>query len=84
MSKYPWNSADIKFDHLLEHPYNQQYLNSNYSGTTIGQTTTFYGYYMMQVLKGTNVYGMMTVNGQTGQVLYCSWLGTFMQRTVIG
>jgi len=61
----------------------QQYLNSNYSGTTIGQTTTFYGYYMMQVLKETNVYGMMTINGQTGQVLYCSWLGTFMQRMVI-
>jgi len=62
----------------------QQYLNTSYSGTTIGQTTTFYGYYMMQVLKGTNFYGLITVNGQTGQVLYCSWLGTFMQRMVIG
>ena len=46
--------------------------------------TTFYGYYEMQVLKGTYYYGMITVNGQTGQVLYCSWLGTFMQRMVIG
>ena len=62
----------------------QQYLTTNYPGTTVGQATTFYGYYMMQVLKGTNNYGMMTVNGQTGQVLYCSWLGTFMQRMVIG
>jgi hypothetical protein len=62
----------------------QQYLNTNYPGTTVGQTTTFYGYYTMQVLKGINYYGMMTVNGQTGQVLYCSWLGTFIQRMVIG
>ena len=62
----------------------QQFLNTNYHGTTVGQTTTFYGYYEMQVLKGTNYYGMMTVNGQMGQVLYCSWLGTFMQRIVIG
>jgi hypothetical protein len=62
----------------------QQYLNTNYPGTTVGQTTTFYGYYTMQVLKETNYYGMMTVNGQTGQVIYCSWLGTFMQRMVIG
>jgi len=61
----------------------QQYLKTNYPGTTVGQTTTFYGYYEMQVLKGTNYSGMMTVNGQTGQVLYCSWLGTFMQRMVI-
>ncbi len=62
----------------------QQYLNTNYPGTTVGQVTTFYGYYMMQVLEGTNYYGMTTVNGQTGQVLYCSWLGTFMHRMVIG
>jgi hypothetical protein len=62
----------------------QQYLNSNDTGTTVGQVTTFYGYYTMQVLKDGNIFGMMTVNGQTGQVLYCSWLGTFMQRMVIG
>ncbi len=62
----------------------KQYLNANYTGTSVGQVTTFYGYYNMQVLKDGNIYGMMTVNGQTGQVLYCSWLGTFMQRTLIG
>ena len=62
----------------------QQYLNSNDTGTTVGQVTTFYGYYTMQVLKDGNIFGMMNVNGQTGQVLYCSWLGTFMQRMVIG
>jgi hypothetical protein len=62
----------------------QQYLNNSYPNTTFGQVSTFYGYYNMQVLKGTNFYGMLTVNGQTGQVLYCSWLGTFMHRTVIG
>jgi hypothetical protein len=62
----------------------QQFLTTNYPGTTIGQATIFYGYYMMQVLKGASYYGMITVNGQTGQVLYCSWLGNYMQRMVIG
>ncbi|MGA2680548.1 MAG: hypothetical protein ABSF44_01965 [Candidatus Bathyarchaeia archaeon] len=62
----------------------QQYLNANYTGTTIGQVTTFYGYYIMQALKDGNIYGMITINGQTGQVLYCSWLGTFMQRMAVG
>jgi hypothetical protein len=45
----------------------QQYLNTNYPGMTIGQTTTFYGYYTMQVVNAAGkTYGMMTVNGQTG------------------
>ena len=62
----------------------KQYLNANYTGTSVGQVTTFYGYYNMQVIKDGKIYGMMTVDGHTGQVLYCSWLGTFIQRMLIG
>jgi len=36
------------------------------------------------VIKDGKIYGMMTVDGHTGQVLYCSWLGTFIQRMLIG
>lgn len=61
----------------------QQYLNTNYPGTTVGQTTTFYGYYMIQVLKEGSIYGMVTVNGQTGQALYCTGFGTFMQQRIV-
>jgi len=62
----------------------QQYLDANYTGTTVGQATTYYGYYTMQVLKGGNPVGMMAVYGSTGQVMYYSWMGTFMQQKVIG
>lgn len=61
----------------------QQCLTTNYHGTTIGQVKTLHGYYTMQVLKGGNIYGMATVNGQTGQVLYHSGLATFIQRMVL-
>ena len=62
----------------------QQYLDANYTGTTVGQVTTYYGYCTMQVLKGGNPVGMMAVYGSTGQVMYYSWMGTFMQQKVIG
>ena len=45
---------------------------------------SYYGYYTMQVLKGGNPVGMMAVYGSTGQVMYYSWMGTFMQQKVIG
>jgi hypothetical protein len=62
----------------------QQYLDANYTGTTAGQVTTYYGYYTMQVLKDGNPFGMMAVYGNTGQVMYYSSMGTFMQQKVFG
>ncbi len=62
----------------------QQYLDANDTGTTVGQVTTYYGYYTMQVLKDGNVVGMMGVYGTSGQVMYYSWMGTFMRQKVIG
>ena len=62
----------------------QQYLDANYTGTTVGQITTYYGYYTMQVTKDGNIKGMMAVYGNTGQVMYYSWMGTFMQQKVFG
>ena len=62
----------------------QQYLDANYTGTTVGQVTTYYGYYTMQVLKDGNVVGMMSVYGNNGQVMYYSQMGTFMQQKVFG
>ncbi len=62
----------------------QQYLDANYTGTTVGQVITYYGYYTMQVLKDGNVVGMMSVYGTTGQVMYYSQMGTFMQQKIFG
>jgi hypothetical protein len=58
----------------------QQYLNSYIPGTTIGDVTTFYGYYTIEVLNGTTTYGMFSVNGYTGQVWSHSWHGVFIQE----
>jgi hypothetical protein len=62
----------------------QQYLDANYTGTTVGQMAIYYGYYTMQVLRDGNVIGMMSVYGNTGQVTYYSWMGTFMQQKIFG
>ena len=58
----------------------QQFLNANYPGTTVGDGDTFYGYYHFDVLSSGNTYGMLSVNGYTGQVWYHTWHGTFIQQ----
>ena len=56
----------------------QTYLNTYISGATTGDVTTFYGYYTIEVLNGATTYGMLSVNGYTGQVWYHTWHGTFV------
>jgi hypothetical protein len=58
----------------------QQFLNANYLGTTVGDVDTFYGYYHVDVLLNGNTYGMLSVNGYTGQVWYHTWHGAFIQE----
>ncbi len=58
----------------------QQYLNTYIPGTTTGDVATFYGYYTIEVLNGTTPYGMMSVNGYSGQVWVHTWHGTFIQE----
>jgi hypothetical protein len=58
----------------------QQYLTSYLPGTTIGDVTAFYGYYIIEVLSGSNTYRILSVNGYTGQVWYHTWHGTFIQE----
>jgi hypothetical protein len=61
----------------------QQYLDSSFIGTSAGDVDTFYGYYNVDVLKGGNTFGMLSVNGYTGQVWYHSWHGTYIQTVTI-
>jgi hypothetical protein len=58
----------------------QQFLNANVPGTTAGDATTFYGYYTIEVLSAGNTYGMLSVNGYTGQVWCHTWHGAFVQE----
>jgi hypothetical protein len=58
----------------------QQFLDANYLGTTVGDVDTFYGYYHVDVMLSGNTYGMLSVNGYTGQVWYHTWHGAFIQE----
>ncbi len=58
----------------------QQYLDTYYVGTVVGDVQAFYGYYHVEVLQSGNVYGMLSVNSYTGQVWYHTWHGTFIQE----
>jgi hypothetical protein len=58
----------------------QQWLNANLPGTTVGEAEAFYGYYHVMVLSAGEGYGMLSVNGYTGQVWYHNWHGAFIQE----
>ena len=58
----------------------QQFLNAYYPETTTGEIFAFYGYYHVMVHFNGNNYGMLSVNGYTGQVWYHNWHGTFLQE----
>ncbi|MEM0202754.1 MAG: hypothetical protein QXR83_02195 [Archaeoglobaceae archaeon] len=60
--------------------YAQQYLNTYYPGATVGEIKPFYGYYHVMVELHDKPYGMLSVNGYTGQVWYHTWHGTFIQE----
>jgi hypothetical protein len=61
----------------------QQWLSANLPGTTVGEAEAFYGYYHVMVLSAGEGYGMLSVNGYTGQVWYHNWHGTFIQELEI-
>ncbi len=58
----------------------QTYLNTYVIGATTGDVTAFYGYYTIEILNGGTTYGMLSVNGYTGQVWFHTWHGTFIQE----
>jgi len=43
------------------------------------QADAFYGYYTIHVLKDGQVFGILSVNGYTGDVWYHDWHGNFIQ-----
>lgn len=61
----------------------QQYLNNSLPGKMAGDADTYYGYYTIDVLLNNSTYGMLSVNGYTGQVWYHAWHGTFIQTVTI-
>jgi hypothetical protein len=43
----------------------------------VNEADTFYGYYTMEVTKDNKIFGMLSVNSNTGAVWYHTWHGTF-------
>jgi len=59
--------------------YAQRWLDVYLPGTTVAdEADTFYGYYTIHVLRDGQIYGMLSVNGYTGQVWYHTWHGDFI------
>jgi hypothetical protein len=57
----------------------QEYLEGYFPGTTVVESTRFYGYYTFDFGKDDRIEGMLSVNGYTGQVWYHGWHGDFIQ-----
>jgi len=60
----------------------QVFLNEQFPGTTTAKDADpFYGYYTIDILKDGKPTGMLSVNGFSGEVLYHSWHGTFIEMS---
>jgi len=57
----------------------QEYLDNALPGTKVSDADTFYGYFTMEVTKDGKIYGMLSVNSNTGAVWYHRWHGTFVK-----
>jgi hypothetical protein len=59
----------------------QTYLDSAYPGTRAGSLVAYYGYYTIMTTLNGEHYGMLSVNGYSGQVWYHTWHGMFLGET---
>lgn len=56
----------------------QAYLDRVLPGTRAEDAEAFYGYYTIHVLRDGKLYGMLSVNSNTGAVWYHNWHGAFV------
>ena len=57
----------------------QAYLDQNIPGAVVGDIHPFYGFFSFKIMKDGNVYGMLSVNSYTREVLYHSWQSGYVQ-----
>jgi len=60
--------------------YAQKYLDANIAGATTEHPMQFHGYYTLDFEKDGKVFGMLSVNGYSGQVFLHTWHGTFIEE----
>jgi hypothetical protein len=56
----------------------QEWLNRNTLGYRVLETAVFYGYYTMDFGEKGEIFGMLSINGYSGDVWYHSWHGDFI------
>ena len=72
-------SADMPISADQALAYAQRYLDANAPGIEVAdEADGFYGYYTIHVLRDGQIYGMLSVNGYSGQVWYHNWHGDFI------
>jgi len=72
-------SAQMTISMAQAHDDAAQFLKTYLPNTTVeDQGDTFYGYYNFDVLQNGKTYGMLSVNGYSGQVWYHTWHGAFI------
>lgn len=72
-------SADMAVSADQAFQYAQRYLEAYIRGTQVAdEADGFYGYYTIHALKDGQIYGMLSVNGYSGQVWYHNWHGQFV------
>jgi len=59
--------------------YAQRWLDQNIPGAKVEEPETFYGYYTLDVSKEGRIFGMLSVNGYTGDIWYHTWHGKFIE-----
>ncbi len=71
-------NASMSIDSQQAYIYAQEWLDRNYQSTSVEELKVFYGYYTMDVSRDGRIFGMLSVNGFTGEVWYHSWHGDFI------
>jgi len=56
----------------------QSFLDGYLPGSKVQDAERFYGYYTLDFTRNGKIYGMVSVNGYTGQVWYHSWHGRYL------
>ncbi len=75
-----WQSGPASVAPEVALAFAQEWLDQYLPGTSAAEKAdAFYGYYTIHVFKDGQVYGMLSVNGYTGEVWYHTWHGNFVE-----
>ena len=71
-------TADMPVSPEKATEYAQRWLDTNVPDARAEEPDTFYGYYTIDVSLNGSTYGMLSVNGYSGDIWYHTWHGQFI------